>query len=154
MNTLKRIAGLHLRTNPRWLSVCDIKAPPTGLEVKFSYNWLAGMVLSDIPTSDDRIYSDRLARDPDLAAFSGRMTVMGDSSVTDMQAADDVRLVDGTVIPLAFDLAARLPDTQVETGLRAKASALIGARSEQFWSSIEQLDKIGVRDLGTVLRAS
>ncbi len=43
------IAAIRLRTSPRWLRVCDIKAPRTGLEVKFSYAWLAGMVLHGIP---------------------------------------------------------------------------------------------------------
>ena len=42
---LDDIKSFSLSTNPRWLAVCDIKRPRTGLEVKFSYNWLAGMTL-------------------------------------------------------------------------------------------------------------
>ncbi len=33
--TLDDVAGVTLLTSPRWLSVCDKKAPTTGLEVKF-----------------------------------------------------------------------------------------------------------------------
>ena len=46
--TFDDISAFTLETNPRWLAVCDIKAPRTGLEVKFSYNWLAGMTLRGV----------------------------------------------------------------------------------------------------------
>jgi hypothetical protein len=32
----KTVQAVHPRVNPRWLTVCDIKMPRTGLEVKFS----------------------------------------------------------------------------------------------------------------------
>ena len=41
--TAAGVAAVHLHISPRGLSVCDIKRPRTGLEVKFSYAWLAAM---------------------------------------------------------------------------------------------------------------
>jgi 2-methylcitrate dehydratase PrpD len=78
---LAQVAKIHLRTSPRWLSVCDIKTPRTGLEVKFSYVWLAGMVLAEIPTAADTTYTDALAADPALAAFAGCVQVTGDPAI-------------------------------------------------------------------------
>lgn len=38
------VAHFRLHTNPRWSSVCEIKLPRTGREVKFIYDWLADVV--------------------------------------------------------------------------------------------------------------
>lgn len=151
--TMERVSTLHLRTSPRWLSVCDIKAPRTGLEVKFSYNWLAGMVLSGIPTSADNTYTDALAADPSLAAFAGKMTVTADTTVSDMQAAGEVVLTDGAVLPFSHDLAARLDPDVLERSLRAKADGLLGREAEQLWQAVVTLDALTATDLGKKLMA-
>ncbi len=152
--TTDRVAHIHLRTSPRWLSVCDIKTPRTGLEVKFSYNWLAGMVLSGVPTSADRTYTDALAGDPALANFADKISVSGDATVTDMQAVGEVTLIDGSTLPFAHDLAARLAADVLETSLRAKAEGLLGAEAAPLWQTVTDLEKRRAADLGKVLRAS
>ena len=63
---LDDIKSFSLSTNPRWLAVCDIKRPRTGLEVKFSYNWLAGMTLRGDDTGDDRLFTDTIAGEAEL----------------------------------------------------------------------------------------
>lgn len=151
--TADSVQGIVLRTSPRWLGVCDIKAPRTGLEVKFSYAWLAGMVMSGLPTSDDRAYTDALAADPALAAFAGRVTVVGDEAVGDMQAAGEVLLADGRRLSLAHDLSAPIPAATLDDRLRAKGRGLIGPRSEQIWAAVAGLDRLSARDLGRLLRA-
>ncbi|WP_426034624.1 MmgE/PrpD family protein [Cypionkella sp. TWP1-2-1b2] len=150
--TPERVASIHLRTGTRWLSVCDIKAPRTGLEVKFSYNWLAGMVLAGIPTASDRAYTDALAHDDLMADFATKITIEGDAAVTDMQAVGQVQLKDGGNLPFAYDLAARLPHTLLENRLRVKATGLIGAEGEQIWAVVAALDNLSAGDLGKRLR--
>lgn len=125
--TMERVAAIHPRTSPRWLSVCDIKAPRTGPEVKFSYIWLAGMVLLGIPTSSDRTYTDALAAGPSLAAFAGKITVTADATVSDMLATGEVVLTDGAMLPFAHDLAAALNTDVLERCLRA-------SRRRGFWA--------------------
>ncbi|MBC7477026.1 MAG: MmgE/PrpD family protein [Pseudorhodobacter sp.] len=159
--TLKRVAAITLRTSPRWLTVCDIKAPRTGLEGKFSYAWLAGMVLAGIPTAADRSYGDALAADPVLAAFAGRVTVTGDATVGDMQAAGEIVLTDGSVLPFAHDLAAPLAHAVLERSLRAKAAGLLGAGllgtgllgagAGPLWQAVAGLDDLSAADLGRLL---
>ena len=149
--TPERVAKVYLRTSPRWLSVCDIKVPRSGLEVKFSYNWLAGMVLAGIPTASEGAYTDALAGDAELADFAGRIIVAGDGGVTDMQAAGEVRLTDGATLPFAHDLAARLAGDVLERSLRAKATGLIGAEGERIWAMVAGLDHLSAADLGRAL---
>lgn len=148
-----QITALHLRTSPRWLAVCDIKAPRTGLEVKFSYAWLAAMVLGGIPTASDRAYTDALATDPALADIGARVTVTGDPALTDMQAAGEVTLPDGTTRPFAHDLARAIPHDALAASLRTKAEALVGPRAGPLWQAVEQIDGLTARDLGALLVA-
>ena len=149
-----QVATITLRTNPCWLSVCDIKTPRTGLEVKFSYTWLAGMVLSDIPTSAEAIYTDALATNTALADFANRISVVGDAAVTDMQAVGGVTLHDGRHLPFAHDLANRQPDAVLETALRAKAAGLCGADlAERLWRAVEGQGHLTARDLAKGWRA-
>jgi 2-methylcitrate dehydratase PrpD len=148
------ITALNLRTSPRWLSVCDIKRPRTGLEVKFSYAWLAAMTLAGIPTASDRAYTDALATDPALAAVAARVTVIGDPGLTDMQAAGHVTLADGTTRPFAYDLAAAIPHDVLSASLRAKAQALLGPRADALVQAVDRLDRLSARDLGGLLGAA
>lgn len=145
------VDSLHLRTNPRWMSVCDIKAPRTGLEVKFSYPWLAGMVLSGISTGSDRSYTDAGATDPAMATFAKRVTVTGDDSVSDMQAEGEITTRDGRHLSFSHDLAAPLPPERIAQGLRAKADELIGDHSARISEVLERLDTLSARDLGALL---
>lgn len=150
--TPERVAKLHLRTSPRWLSVCDIKHPRTGLEVKFSYAWLAGMVLAGIPTAADRTYNDALAADQTLAKFAEKITVSGSPSVSDLQAEGEILLTDGTTVPFRHDLAARIDIAVLEHSLRAKAVGLLGEDADRLWDMVAQLGMISANDLGLGLR--
>jgi 2-methylcitrate dehydratase PrpD len=54
------VTQIEVRTHPRWLRVCDLKEPRTGLEAKFSYALLAAMVLEELDTSSERTFCDAL----------------------------------------------------------------------------------------------
>ena len=147
------VEAMVLHTNPRWLSVCDVKAPRTGLEVKFSYNWLAGMVLEDRDTARDDTYTDALATDAGLAAFAPRITVDGDPALTDMQAKGLLRLKDGRSIAFSHDLARPLGEAELSEGLAAKARALLGEEGERLRQAVEKLDRLTAADLGALVGA-
>lgn len=149
---LDNIAALTLRTNPRWLRVCDVKRPRTGLEVKFSYNWLAGMTIRGDRTGDDRIYQDALTEDAALSTFAGKVQVIGDDTLTDMQAQGSLTLKDGTTLSISHDLAVRLPQALLAGKLRTKAEAMIGARGASLWAMFGDLTGRSARDVGTALR--
>jgi 2-methylcitrate dehydratase PrpD len=147
--------AVRVRVNPRWLKVCDIKAPRTGLEVKFSYAWLAAMVLAGIDTAADVTYRDALAGDPTLAGIAARVTVAGDAALADTATEVEIVTADGRTIRVAHDLAAPLPPEAVERGLRAKAAALLGAEEAgRLWALVSEADRQPVREIGSALRGS
>jgi 2-methylcitrate dehydratase PrpD len=149
--TLDTVAGLHLRTNPRWLKVCNNPAPATGLEVKFSYKWLAGMVLAGHATGSERSYTDALAGDAALADFAQRVEVIGDDSVSDMQTLCRLTLTDGTVLEAAHDLDSHLPPDVIDAKLRDKAKALLGATP--LTAILDAPQQLSAADLGAMIRA-
>ena len=149
-----RIDSIRLRVNPRWLTVCDIKKPRTGLEVKFSYGLLAAMVLRGVSTSADDAYTDALCGDPALLALSQRVVVTGDETVSDTATSGVITLIGGDVIDIAHDLSARLSTDLLQRGLRSKAQALIGeAMAETLWAAMARLDQLSACDIGRMLVA-
>jgi 2-methylcitrate dehydratase PrpD len=55
--------------------VCNIEAPTTGLEAKFSLRFTTAMALAGVDTSSIAVYTDALTRRPDLVALRDRVTV-------------------------------------------------------------------------------
>jgi 2-methylcitrate dehydratase PrpD len=149
----ERVEKIVLRTNPRWLRVCDIKAPRTGLEAKFSYGLLAGMAIAGVDTAADRSYVDSLCADPVLLEMGRRVTVTGDQAVSDTAAELVLTLRGGEEVRLTHDLAVRVPPQELAQGLRAKAAALLGqATADRLWAATSALDDLSARDLGGLLR--
>ncbi len=148
-----RVKRINLRVNPRWLGVCDIKKPRTGLEVKFSYVWLAGMVFHGIDTSADASYIDGLCANLGLVDFANKITIEGDSTVSDTATHGVLETTDGQNLFPTFDISARLNSTVVETGLRKKARGLIGENiADRYWSTVSNLDRIGADALASMIR--
>jgi 2-methylcitrate dehydratase PrpD len=149
---LANVERVTLHTNPRWFQVCDQKQPRTGLEVKFSYVWLAGMALRGDSTADDATYCDALASDEQLAGFARKVDVLGDPALSDMEAQGDLQLANGEVIPFSYDLSAPMPHDLLKRKLRTKAEALLGQKANDVWRFSEPGDQ-KARDIGDVIRA-
>lgn len=148
---LEDVVSLSLHTNPRWLRVCNIRRPATGLEIKFSYAWLAGMVLRGTATGDDRCYTDTLTTDAELAGFAEHVEVIGDDTLGDMQAKGELRLRDGRSVAIAHDLDTLIAPDELAKRLRHKAVALLGEQGRAVWDLAARLDRTSARDLGDIL---
>ena len=152
--TPDRVERVRLRTNPRWLRVCDIKTPRNGLEAKFSYRLLAGMALAGIDTAADGSYSDSLCTNPILLGVARRVIVEGDASVSETAAELVLTLNSGEQIHVHHDLAAQVPEAELQRGLRAKAEALLGpAIADTLWISASGLADLSAHDVAGLLQA-
>ena len=151
---LDDIKSFSLSTNPRWLAVCAIKRPRTGLEVKFSYNWLAGMTLRGDNTADDRLFTDTIAGEAELGRFAERISVTGDDQLTDLQARGEISLTDGRAIPVWFDLADPFAPEVLAEKLQRKSSTIIGGVSATIWDLHPRLGQLGARDIASAMLAA
>jgi 2-methylcitrate dehydratase PrpD len=146
------VVSLDVTTNPRWLKVCDIKSPRTGLEAKFSYGLLAAMVLEGLDTTSDAVFDDALCGQSRVQRLAQRVRVTSDSDLSDTQTA--IVLDDGRNRHRAtYDIARPLSDLEIERGLRRKAKGLVGeATAEALWASLSGLDRLSAMGLAALLQ--
>jgi len=143
----ERIAGIKIRTHPRWMSVCNIAQPKTGLEVKFSYTHTAAMTLLGHATGAIANFSDEIARDTDICTLRDKIEVAEDDSLSETQSQVTLTLVSGEVRRLRHDLLAPISLEERSIKLRAKVGALLGeTRSEMLWQAVIGSDLDAVTD--------
>ncbi len=74
--TPKQIDAVEVWVNPGHFDVCNIPAPTTGLEAKFSLRFTLAMALAGEDTASIRLYTDALTRRGDLVALRDRVRVL------------------------------------------------------------------------------
>lgn len=140
-------------THPRWLTVCNLSEPATGLEAKFSFRVTAAMALLGIDTAATASFSDALCADPKVQDLRNRVRVEADDSLRETAARVVLRQGDET-LEASHDLEAPIsPDLRAEK-LRAKARALLGeARTEAIWQATAGSDRPAISALVLALGA-
>jgi len=159
---LEALAGLDLpggqvdratvRTHPRWLAVCDKRAPRTGLEAKFSYRLTAAMALSGRDTADPAAYSEEACADPALVALRDRVEVVADPTLSETQAVVDVTARGGRAHRLRHDIAEPLPPERLRARLAAKAATLVGTDRAEALGAAALRERPDIAALAGLLR--
>jgi 2-methylcitrate dehydratase PrpD len=143
----ERIGAIKIRTHPRWMSVCNIAAPTTGLEVKFSYAHTAAMTLLGHGTCAISNFSDEIARDKDIIAMRDKIEVVEDEGLSETQAQITLTLVSGEVRRLRHDLLTPITLESRSEKLRAKVQALLGEeQADRLWQAAIGSDLDAVTD--------
>ena len=138
---------------PRWQNVCDIKAPSTGLEIKFSYVFLAAMVLRGIDLAAYESYLDSHCDDENLVALAGKVTVVGNDKIADSAARVTIYSRNNDTQSQDFDLLTPIDPVHLSKRLRAKATALIGGvTAADLWSLVDNLEDVSASDLANQLQ--
>ncbi|MEM9968149.1 MAG: MmgE/PrpD family protein [Pseudomonadota bacterium] len=131
---LAQIDTLLIRTHPRWMSVCNIESPQTGLEAKFSYAQTAAMLLLGHDTGDVASFDDAIVHDAEILALREKVIVREAPFLSETQVEISVKLLTGAVQRLRHDLLGALSDEMRSEKLMRKASALVGAaRADALW---------------------
>lgn len=146
------VEGVTLVVAPKWLRVCDLPVPQTGLEAKFSYRLTTAMALSGWDTGALATFSDAACRDEALSRLRDQVRVETDAGLADTAARVEIRIAGGHRLAAEHDLDRPLPLPEKERKLRAKAAALIGAaRADVIWSAIGGLERGTPADLAAHL---
>lgn len=132
------IQSIHVTTHPRWMTVCHVPEPRTGLELKFSYRGILAAAVLGYDTAALDTYSDALCANPDLIRLRDLTYVADDASLTETEAIVRIDTADGSYEG-HFDLDAPLPLAERTKRVRNKAAALLGVAAEQaLWSAISE----------------
>lgn len=116
----ERIAAITLRVDDSTDRVCNIAAPVTGLEAKFSHRLTAAMALAGLETSRLDTFSEAVAADPMVVALRDKVSIDLVPRFGQTRAAMDIRLVDQTTLRAEHD--AGIPAADVgHQGVRIRA---------------------------------
>lgn len=150
-----RIESVTLRVHPRWLRVCNIEQPVTGLEAKFSYRLTSAMMLARVDTGALDSYTDALCARPDLVRLRDLVHVETDEALADTEAFASVRASGGQAWDQHIDLNHPVPVAVQQQKILAKAQALIGAgNADALWAVIGSLENSSAEKLARALRAA
>ncbi|RJG40852.1 MmgE/PrpD family protein [Mesorhizobium sp. DCY119] len=120
------IQAVEIRVPPVTDRVCNIAAPRTGLEAKFSLRLTVAMALAGRDTSGIATYTDALTQEPELVRLRDMATISFDEALPEAKAEIVVRMADGARLSSIHD--AGVADTDlVRQGLKlaAKFDALV-----------------------------
>jgi 2-methylcitrate dehydratase PrpD len=153
--TPERVERVRLRLDAACDRICNIPAPRTGLEAKFSLRLTTAMGLAGIDTGRLSTYSEAVAADPMLIALRDKVEFDFHNDLTSTQAEMDVLLTDGTSVSARHDAGLPMTDVVVQGHrLQEKFATLVEpvlgvARSDALKEQIGRLD--GLVDLRALL---
>ena len=119
------VASVEIRVRPRYLKMCNIERPRTGLEAKFSLRMTCAMALAGVPTGAPERYDEALCSTPELLRLVERTSVTTDDQIGDAQSEVIVSLTDGVVYRMRGDVSQPADDLAAQGArLREKFDAL------------------------------
>jgi 2-methylcitrate dehydratase PrpD len=135
---LEQVENIHIRTHPRWMSVCNIIAPTTGLAAKFSYTQTCAMALLGHDTGGIDNFTDEITQDPDIIALRAKIRISEEPRLSETQTEIAISLTRGAMRRLRHDLATPLPFEIRAAKLQDKAVALLGEdHAEALWTATQ-----------------
>jgi 2-methylcitrate dehydratase PrpD len=154
--TPDRIARIRLRLDETCDRICNIAAPRTGLEAKFSLRLTTAMALAGVDTGGLGSYSEATAADPTLIALRDKVEFDFAPGRSSTVAEMEIELTDGRRVAARHD--AGVPTTDIdEQGRRLEEKfialaepVLGGAKTRDLLGEIGRFEAL--RDLRGVMR--
>jgi 2-methylcitrate dehydratase PrpD len=154
--TPEDIAQIRLRLDETCDRVCNIPAPRTGLEAKFSLRLTTAMALAGVDTGGLGSYSEETAADPTLITLRDKVEFDFHNGRPNTIADLELVLTDGRSVSTSYDSGIPASDVQ-EQGRRLAEKftslaepVLGGARTRDLIGEIERFETLS--DLRTMMR--
>ena len=146
------IDSVNITTNPRWLKVCNIAEPETGLQAKFSYRQVVAMVMNGQDTSALASYSESACADGHNRQMRNKVNVVDDANLSDTESVVRLVTTSGTELESRYDLEAPLQRSVREQKVLAKADSLVGNHATVIWNCISGQGTRPVSELSGLLK--
>ena len=146
------IEAVSVRVPSGHLGVCNIQAPATGLECKFSLRMTTALALAGEDTFQEALFSDETAGRPDLIALRDKVTI--DPTQVGRGCAVTVRLEDGRSLTRTGDVSQPLRDLtlqqdKLERKFRHLTATALGSRTDEVIGLCRELETLP--DLGRLI---
>ena len=152
--TPAQVERIRLRIDEASDRICNIPAPRTGLEAKFSLRLTTAMGLAGVDTGRMSTYSEATAADPALAALRDKLEFDFRRDMPSTLAELEVLLTDGRRLTAQHDSGVPMTDVAAQGArLEAKFAALVepvlgAARTQRLIAAIGGTDaQLDVREV-------
>ncbi len=152
----EQIRRVELRVEPGADRMCNIAAPATGLEAKFSLRFNAALALAGEDTASPASYTDALTRRADLCVLRDRVVVRPMPQGWPLCLTEvDVELADGRVLQASHDTGVPADDLagqgeRLDRKFTALAVPVLGAsRAGRLAAAIADIERIA--DVGELM---
>ena len=130
------IERIVVETHPRWMTVCNIEQPTSGLQAKFSYRVAAAMSLSGLDTGDIKTFLDEIVRRSDIIALAQKESVKELSHFKETEVRVTVTSPSAETV-ISHDIQMPMDVSELIQRLFNKASVLVGAEAaERNWAAV------------------
>jgi 2-methylcitrate dehydratase PrpD len=147
------VRSVTLTVAPKWLRVCNLPAPTTGLEAKFSYKLTTAMAIAGRDTGALSTFSDAICAEPAMVVLRDKVEVETDDGLSDTAARVAIHLADGRNLAASHDLDQAIPIAHRTAKIKGKAEALLGVeRARAFATAVDALENGGIEHLAGLLR--
>jgi 2-methylcitrate dehydratase PrpD len=142
------IAGIRLRLDETCDRICNIPAPQTGLEAKFSLRLTTAMALAGVDTGGLNSYSEATAADPTLIRLRDKVEFDFLNGTPNTVADLEIVLTDGRTLAASHDSgvpATDIPEQgrRVEEKFASLATPILGAaRARDLLGEIARFDTL------------
>jgi len=147
--TPERVDTIRLRLDAACDRICNIPAPRTGLEAKFSLRLTTAMGLAGVDTGRLSTWSEAVAADPTLIALRDKVEFDFRNDVPSTFATLELLLTDGTRVTSQHDSGVPMTDVvaqgaRLEEKFAALVEPVLGAqRSRSLIAQVNQLGQPG-----------
>jgi 2-methylcitrate dehydratase PrpD len=154
--TPDRIARIHLSLDETCDRICNIPAPRTGLEAKFSLRLTTAMALAGVDTGGLASYSEETAADPTLIALRDKVEFDFLPGRSNTVAEMAIELTDGRRVTSRYDSGVPASDIaeqgrRLEEKFTSLAAPILGsAKSRDLLGEIGRLEALS--DLRGMMR--
>ena len=146
--TPDEVDGIQLKIDAGADKVCNIPAPRTGLEAKFSLRLTSAFALAGVDTARLDTYSDERTRQADLVRLRDKVKIAFEAGMPSTLAEMRVALKDGRTVQARHDSGVPASDVAAQ-GLRVEAKffslagPVIGrAQAERLAEAVHGLDRM------------
>ena len=151
-----QIARIHLSLDETCDRICNIPAPRTGLEAKFSLRLTTAMALAGVDTGGLASYSEETAADPTLIALRDKVEFDFRPGRSNTLAEMELELTDGKRVSASYDSGVPASDVaeqgrRIEEKFTSLAEPILGgAKTRDLIGEIGRLDALS--DLRGMMR--
>ena len=132
-----QIEMMSVSTNSRFMRVCNIASPTTGLEAKFSFRLVMALAVLGYDTAALDTYTDEICSVPSVVGLRDMVVVNVDDTLAETESVVTVRDKSGVQKTVRYDLSDLLPLAEKQARIAAKSASLIGnAAAQRLWDNV------------------